>query len=118
MPANTSLGYPYPVGTDRVADGDDAIHALASAVESKVGVFRCGTVVVATPDTAAGSTAVTFPAGLFTAVPAVGASCVASAPIQWAANGYAPTTTGMTVRAQKTTGAASVTVSWWAAQSV
>jgi len=118
MPANTPLGFPYPVGTDRVTDGDDSIRALAEAVEAKIGIFRCGTVVVDTPTTSAGTVAVTFPAGLFTAIPAVGASCQASAPIQWAAGGYAPTTTGMQVKAQKTTGAATVTVSWWAAQSV
>lgn len=32
--ANTPKGYPYPVGTDRVMDGDDAIRALAEAVDS------------------------------------------------------------------------------------
>lgn len=28
------FGYPYPVGTDRVMDGDDAIAALATAIEN------------------------------------------------------------------------------------
>jgi hypothetical protein len=32
MGSTTSKGYPYPVGTDRVMDGDDAIKALAEAV--------------------------------------------------------------------------------------
>lgn len=31
--ATTGKGYPYPVGTDRVMDGDDAIKALAEAVD-------------------------------------------------------------------------------------
>jgi hypothetical protein len=36
MGANTANGLPYPVGTDRVMDGDDAIKALAQAVDSAV----------------------------------------------------------------------------------
>lgn len=35
MPANTTNGLPYPVGTDRVMDGDNAMQALAEAVDSK-----------------------------------------------------------------------------------
>lgn len=31
--ATTANGLPYPVGTDRVADGDDAIRALAEALD-------------------------------------------------------------------------------------
>jgi len=33
MGSTTSKGYPFPVGTDRVMDGDDAIKALAEAVD-------------------------------------------------------------------------------------
>lgn len=33
MPANTTHGLPYPLGTDRVMDGDNAIKALAEAVD-------------------------------------------------------------------------------------
>jgi len=37
MPANTPIyGWPYPVGTDRVADGDNAIQDLAEAIEATV----------------------------------------------------------------------------------
>jgi len=34
MGSTTTQGYPYPVGTDRVMDGDDAIKALAEALEA------------------------------------------------------------------------------------
>lgn len=34
MPSATTRGYPFPVGTDRVMDGDDSIKALAEAVDS------------------------------------------------------------------------------------
>lgn len=30
------LGFPYPTGTDRVADGDNAIQALAEAVDDSI----------------------------------------------------------------------------------
>lgn len=118
--ANTPLGYPYPVGTDRVMDGDNVIQSLAEAVEAKLGVYRCGSVTIPTPDTAVGTVSVTFPAGLFTAVPAVGASCNSNTPMSWAANCYQPTASGMQVKAQKASTAAStsIVVSWWAAQSV
>ena len=34
MPATTpNSGLPYPLGTDRVMDGDDAIHSLATALD-------------------------------------------------------------------------------------
>jgi len=34
--ATTANGLPYPVGTDKVVDGDDAIRALAEAIDAKV----------------------------------------------------------------------------------
>lgn len=34
MATTTAKGYPYPVGTDRVMDGDDAIKALAEALDA------------------------------------------------------------------------------------
>lgn len=36
MTANTPNGLPYPVGTDRVMDGDNAIEALARGVDTGV----------------------------------------------------------------------------------
>jgi hypothetical protein len=72
MPANTPKGYPYPLGTDRVMDGDDSIHSLATAVDSRLGVACAGTGVInVTTGGTAAVLAVTFPAGLFTAVPVV-----------------------------------------------
>jgi hypothetical protein len=37
MGSNTPNGLPYPVGTDRVMDGDDAIKALALALDTGSG---------------------------------------------------------------------------------
>lgn len=68
MPSATTHGYPYPLGTDRVQDGDDVIHSLADKVEAQVAATASGTVTVTTTaaDTIA-TTAVTFPAGRFPA---------------------------------------------------
>lgn len=47
MPAQTSQGIPYPVGTDRVSDGDNAIQALAEWLDRYV----CfGAATLAAPD--------------------------------------------------------------------
>lgn len=72
MPANTPKGFPYPLGTDRVTDGDDAIHNLATAIDTRVGVIAAGLVSVpVSSGQSLGSVAVTFPAGRFSAVPVV-----------------------------------------------
>jgi hypothetical protein len=73
MPANTPKGYPYPLGTDRVMDGDDAIHSLATAIDTKLGVAASGRYTAADAASAGAvqTTVVTFPVGLFTAAPVV-----------------------------------------------
>lgn len=74
--AQTAKGFPYPVGTDRVMDGDNAIQALAEAVDTKLGVAASGTFPAGSLATGTASIAVTFPAGRFTVAPAVMANCV------------------------------------------
>lgn len=71
MPANTPRGYPYPLGTDRVMDGDDSIRALAEAVDTKLGVIASGAVTVTVTNSVSGFAAVVFPAGMFTVPPKV-----------------------------------------------
>ena len=36
MAGTTTNGFPYPLGSDRVRDGDDTIKALAEAIETKL----------------------------------------------------------------------------------
>lgn len=55
--ATNAAGFPYPLGTDRVMDGDDAIKALAD----KVSWFQTGTVALAGDATANRIVPVTFP---------------------------------------------------------
>jgi hypothetical protein len=71
--ASTSKGFPYPLGTDRVADGDNAIQALAEKVDTAAGLHAAGSVTVTTTgaNPSEGAVAVTFPAGRFTAAPRV-----------------------------------------------
>jgi hypothetical protein len=79
MPANTAKGYPYPLGTDRVMDGDDAIKNLATAVDSKLPAktyVTDGTVSISA-NVAANAT-ITFPAGRFTVAPRVTVNVVGS----------------------------------------
>jgi len=81
--ANTSRGYPYPVGTDRVADGDNAMQALAEKVDSQLGYGICsGDAIIPAPGTAgaSASVSVTFPVGLFTQPPKVVGSVAAAVP--------------------------------------
>jgi hypothetical protein len=71
MGSQTAKGYPYPVGSDRVMDGDNAIQALAEAVDTRTGVSASGTATISISAAASGSVTVTFPAGRFTVPPSV-----------------------------------------------
>ena len=81
--ANTPKGYPYPVGSDRVADGDNAIQSLAEAVDTNLGRAAQGRVTMPNVPTGGGtvSAAVSFPASRFTANPRVLANCVSNLPV-------------------------------------
>lgn len=122
MPQNTPKGFPYPIGTDRVMDGDDAIRNLATAVDTKVGLVASGQVTV--PITAANtvaSAAVTFPVGLFTAAPAVnltqnGAGAVGSITTRfYNVTGSSPT--GFNAVGVNTSGSATFSLYWLASQT-
>lgn len=101
MPANTTHGLPYPVGTDRVMDGDNAIQNLAQAVDTKLlDMFIQGGYLAAVSSTAASWTGtITFPIA-FLAVPVAivmtGATNAAS--VVWMATGA--TASGFTFYAQ------------------
>jgi hypothetical protein len=116
--ANTPLGYPYPVGTDRVMDGDDAIASLALSVDSRVGVWAAGAVTVTVPTGGTFATlAVTFPAGRFSAAPFCFANVRVNNPttVQGGVAAAAPTATGFTVTAVRNT-SGTVDLFWSAVQ--
>lgn len=118
MSGTTTRGLPYPTGTDRVADGDNAIQSLAEAVDTSLMGRQSGTVSIAvsgTPGT--GSQAITFTAGRFTAAPVV-VACTNSS-LWLAAVSAAPTTSGCTLSVRRVDGAAgtgSLPVYWVAVQ--
>jgi hypothetical protein len=71
--ATTTGGLPYPVGTDKIVDGDDAIKALAEAVDARVPWRMTANLSTwGVPGANAGvSAALTFPVGRFTQTPIV-----------------------------------------------
>lgn len=78
----TPGGLPYPEGTDLVMDGDEAIEALAKAIDPRLPpAYATGTTIVLNiPAQSVSSIAVTLPAGLFTATPYVTLGINTSAP--------------------------------------
>lgn len=119
MPSQTGKGYPYPVGTDKVADGDNAIQALATAVDTKAGVRCSGEATV--PITAVNtpvSLTITFPAGLFTAAPAsVVVGLRIANPLQAAVASGSITATSFVLWGARSTGSATFQAEWTAHQN-
>lgn len=113
-PGATSHGYPYPLGTDRVADGDEAIRDLAQAIDTKLGVVAGGTVTI--PIVAAGTNynvVVTYPAGRFVDVPSVFVTPQSVTPTAVRASVRDATlATGMTVVGTRDSGTATFPVMW------
>jgi hypothetical protein len=119
MPANTSKGFPYPLGTDNVADYPTTAQSLATLLESMV-PFRMaqGVVSVGTGGSNSASQAVTFPAGLFTVAPIVMVSKT-TAQQKAIPNASSPTTSGVTIgywTGDGTNTAGAVSISWLAIQ--
>lgn len=110
MGATTLRGLPYPNASDPVADGDNAIAALAQDVDEMVqsDVWTPGTFVVGTPKTSAVVFAVAF-----SSAPAVQVSgeVYGANGSAWATN---VTATGFTLNAQRAVGTASFDVHWTA----
>lgn len=73
----TPKGYPYPNGDDPIANGDNMITALATAVDTHLGRAAAG--LVSAPTFGPQSMAVTFPVGRFTSGPRVVALPVVTA---------------------------------------
>lgn len=102
MGSQTAHGFPYPVGTDRVMDGDNAIQALAEKIDTLLaGMLVQGGAIPAASGTATSwSGSVTFPepfAATPLAVVITGVS--SSATVVWMLNGTG-TTTGFSWFAQ------------------
>lgn len=76
MGTTARLAIPYPAGTDRVMDGDNAMQTIAETLDdlSKTGVpyrMATGIATVAISSATQGQQAVTFPVGRFTVTPII-----------------------------------------------
>lgn len=114
--ASTSKGFPYPLGTDRVMDGDNAIQALAQKIDTVLGLMASGTTTVTLSNAAQAFATVTFPAGRFQSAPAVVASTASGT---YLANTVGATATSVQIYAAHRDGTAqsgSVSVAWIARQ--
>ena len=120
MPATTPRGYPYPLGSDRVMDGDDSIHDLATAIDTRLGAMAAGAGVLPAPGAlnVPTSLAITFPAGRFTVAPIVVATFQGTGPQLFTPISYAGTSaSGCTLYAARTSGAlTTIPIAWLAIQ--
>lgn len=117
-PSTTPHGYPYPLGTDRLTDGDESIRDLALAVDGRLGVIAGGTVNV--PIVAAGNAvtvAVTYPAGRFTALPSLSVTPLSTAPGSVRSSVRDPLATGFTLVGSRDSGTNAFPVQWIAVQA-
>ena len=100
MPAATPKGYPYPLGGDPVAQGDDAIKALAERIDARLPMATAAARanIADVPANGTKAVVVALPAGRFTAVPAVQA-VVYGSNVCWAVVGtVTATSASVTVR--------------------
>jgi len=115
MPGTTASGYPYPLGTEPIAQGDDTIHSLADKIETNLRATAAGTVTITTVANTYTTVAVTFPAGRFTVAPTVIVSFTTNAfnSTMLGCAATSITTSGCNVGALRTS-AASTVVAWFA----
>ena len=118
MPSTTSKGLPYPLGTDRVMDGDDQIRKLAQGVQNYV---QSGTLAIpiTAADTATNATLV-FPVA-YAAPPNVTATANTGPP---SGNAYqavwigATTAADVVINAKRAGASAGFTVTWIAVGTI
>ena len=110
MPGSTPNGYPYPLGTEPISQGDDAIKALATAVD-RISGGEVGIVIAAS--TAGGQINVTFPVGQYAVPPLVFVTPRASAN-WWGYLSTPPTVSGATIgiASYQTRNAATIPTQW------
>ena len=113
MPATTPKGYPYPLGTDRVMDGDDSIHALATAVDTNLGVQASGKATIpVVSNTTNYSVSVTYPVGRFTETPHAVATAISSAAAAVFYTVGAGNASGFAIYGQRTSGSGPFDCYW------
>jgi len=102
-------------------DGDDVIHALATAIDTQLGAAASGTIAsISSSPTVFMTVTITFPAGRFTSAPVVvvtrTASNAAAASTSFSVAGI--TATGATIGVYQSAGSASTAGANWLAVTV
>lgn len=121
MPTTTH-GYPYPLGTDRVMDGDDVIAALAGKVNDQLGVMASGIATIPSlPVTTPTAIAITLPVGRFLAAPYIsvisyGGTTGAYASTSYSVSGYSAS--GFQINAYRQVGGTSAQQLCWIAHQI
>jgi hypothetical protein len=116
----TRLGIPFPDGTERVMDGDNAMGAIATKVDS-LGLgfaMAAGITTINMGGTAGATLAVTFPVGRFTQPP-VGSAVVAAGSANYFASIASVTAAGFTLycsHRDSTTTSTAILCHWTAVQ--
>lgn len=123
MGSTTTDGLPYPVGTDRVMDGDNAMQALAEALTGRSARVATGVASITGAANVVRNLAITFPVGRFTVAPIVlvvirgGVATGTPAFSAWCAAAPAVTTAGCTLQGSSTS-ANAIPVEWLAVQAL
>jgi hypothetical protein len=116
----TAKGYPYPEDSDPVAQGAQAIKALATKIDSNAGVSASGSVSLNAAAQTVATVAVTFPVGRFTAPPSVvvgrttATSWTAMPQLYWS---QSVTATGCQIAGLSNVGSSSIPLNWTAVQA-
>ena len=118
MPGQTSKGFPYPIGTDKVSQGDDTLQALAVKLNDGAGASASGFVTVTgfTSPPQTRNVTVTFPVGRFTDVPYATVVGRLTNPDSGSVGVLNVTAAGMTVYAFRAASASDINTSWVAHQ--
>lgn len=116
--ATTPNGYPYPVGTDLVNTGDDTLHALADAADTKGSITASGFGSFPAPSglNTPVTLAVVLPAGRFTATPGVTITGVGNNPERSSMSAIPNTTNGFLAYLSRNQGLTSTDFYWQAIQ--
>jgi hypothetical protein len=107
----TARGLPYPEATDFLAQGDDAIKALAQAVDAltKAGVTSSGTLAAGVVTAVPVTFATAFPAGV---TPVVTTAITTTVPTVMHLSVQNITNTGFTLYFLRDTGTAAFSAQW------
>jgi hypothetical protein len=115
---NTANGFPYPADTDPIAQGAAAIQALAAKVDTALRTSAGGRVSIALNNVTSAAVAITFPAGRFSAPPALVATGENTSTYIMSCSAVTATAASVTARYYLGTASTATVTAMWAAEGV